>query len=352
MSRPHLSGPETARALPALALTLLAGTTATAQQAAPTAPPTRRIEARVPMRDGIVLATDVYLPPGEGPFPTLFTPTPYDSRQDPDATFERRLAARGYAFVLLNVRGCFGSEGEFAPFLHETPDHEDSLAWILEQPWCNGRVGLVGSSSQSYSNQWLATTGHEALGAMVNISGLCDTQEVFFPGGAFRLDTLYPWLQFFYLRQPIRSMTEWDRRFRHRPMRENFAWGVELMRDMASRRIPAERIRVPTLHVTGWNDVVYRQTLYLRRTIPADVPQQLVVGPWMHNQIGTSSASAGDEDYAPDGILDDAGLADLLGRWFDRHLRDADVDTGPPVRVWIFGHGWRDFASWPTSTPA
>ena len=134
-----------------------------------------RLEERIRLRDGVHLVTDVYLPPGDGPFPTLYTPTPYNARQDPNSTLERMMAARGYAFVHQNVRGRFGSEGEFSPFVDEIPDLTDTVEWILEQPWSNGDIGLVGNSSQSYSNQLLASTQHPALGAMVNIAGLTNT---------------------------------------------------------------------------------------------------------------------------------------------------------------------------------
>ncbi len=307
----------------------------------------RRLEARVAMRDGVHLATDIYLPPGDGPFPTLYTPTPYNTRQDPDGTMQRMLAARGYAFVHQNVRGKFGSEGDFAPFLDEIPDLRDTAAWIVEQPWCNGRIGLVGNSSQSYSNQLLASTQHPALAAMVNLSGLTDTEQLFFPGGAFRLDTLYPWMQFFYLGKPIRSMAEWRRRFRHRPLADNFVWGAGLFDEMAAQAVPATRITIPTLHVTGWNDVVYRQSLVLHDAIPDGVAQRLVIGPWMHNQLGAGVTKAGDEDFGPDAALDMAALVDLIAAWMDQHLRGQEPRPQPKARVFVMNDGWRDFEQWP-----
>ena len=96
---------------------------------------------------------------------------------------------------------------------------------------------MIGNSSQSYSAQLLASTGHPAIHALVNISGLTDPRELFFPGGAFRLNTLYPWLQFFYLHNPIRSMDEWNSRFSTVPLASKFEWEKGLLQKMAANRV-------------------------------------------------------------------------------------------------------------------
>ena len=78
----------------------------------------RDVEAR--MRDGTILCADVYRPAEGGPFPTLLMRTPYDRSQPmaPGATPDPLTAtARGYAVVLLEVRGRYGSDGEFVPFV-------------------------------------------------------------------------------------------------------------------------------------------------------------------------------------------------------------------------------------------
>src|SRR5262249_37026160 len=96
------------------------------------------------MRDGVELTADVYRPEAEGRFPTLLERTPYDRKgATPDAMI---LAAAGYAVVIQDARGRFGSEGEFYPFRHEAQDGYDTIEWAAAQPWSNGRVGMFGGS--------------------------------------------------------------------------------------------------------------------------------------------------------------------------------------------------------------
>ena len=83
------------------------------------------------MRDGVELATDVYMPAKGGPFPTIVQRTPYDRGNPigltgPDAVF---LAQRGYAVVVQDVRGRYDSEGEWYPFINEADDGHDTIEW-------------------------------------------------------------------------------------------------------------------------------------------------------------------------------------------------------------------------------
>ena len=111
----------------------------------------------VPARDGVGLATDVYRPPGDGPFPVLLERTPYDksapsrsertaasaqprSRAEVAAYFVRH----GYAVVYQDCRGRYKSGGRFTKYLSEAEDGYDTLAWLMRQSWCNGRIGTFG----------------------------------------------------------------------------------------------------------------------------------------------------------------------------------------------------------------
>jgi predicted acyl esterase len=122
----------------------------------------------VRMRDGVRLATDVYLPETEGPVPVVLTRMPYDKsgqmvRVD---VISRAYTERGYAFVAQDTRGKFRSEGETAPWVNEATDGSDTLDWIVDQQWCNGRVGMEGLSYVGYT-QWAAlSTNHPALRAI------------------------------------------------------------------------------------------------------------------------------------------------------------------------------------------
>ena len=100
----------------------------------------------VPMRDGVELATDVYLPEGAGPFPAVLVRLPYDKngRYCWMPFIARHFIARGYAFLPQDVRGKFRSGGEPLAFVNEVPDGYDTIEWITPQPWCERRRRHVG----------------------------------------------------------------------------------------------------------------------------------------------------------------------------------------------------------------
>ena len=104
----------------------------------------------VPMRDGVSLATDVYLPardgrPLEGGLPVILERTPYDKDGVADG-WPRFFVPRGYVGVVQDVRGRYRSGGRWRPLRDDGPDGADIAAWIGRQPWSNGRIGTVGTS--------------------------------------------------------------------------------------------------------------------------------------------------------------------------------------------------------------
>ncbi len=136
------------------------------------APESPRAEQRmVRMRDGVRLATEVYLPEGDAgraPGPTVLIRLPYD--KDGSYTFipliAEHIVARGYRVVAQDVRGKFRSEGETLLFVNEARDGHDTLAWIEQQEWSDGIVGMWGDSYYGYT-QWAAvSSGHPALRAI------------------------------------------------------------------------------------------------------------------------------------------------------------------------------------------
>src|SRR5688572_6598662 len=96
------------------------------------------------MRDGVTLIADVYRPEGDGRHPVLLTRTPYDRHGDLEAG--PALASHGYVVVMQDVRGRYGSEGEFYPFRNEAADGYDTVEWAAALPNSNGRVGMYGGS--------------------------------------------------------------------------------------------------------------------------------------------------------------------------------------------------------------
>ncbi len=138
-------------------------------RAAPVSPLAR--EARVRMRDGVRLAADVYLPGGVGgdaPGDTVLIRLPYD--KSGAYTFIPQIAeyfmAHGYRVVAQDVRGKFRSEGEALLFVHEVDDGYDTIEWIVNQGWSNGRVAMWGDSYYGYTQWAAAASGHPALKAI------------------------------------------------------------------------------------------------------------------------------------------------------------------------------------------
>ncbi|MBM3263412.1 MAG: CocE/NonD family hydrolase [candidate division Zixibacteria bacterium] len=75
-----------------------------------------RLDVRVPMRDGVTLSTDLYLPRAVGSFPTVLMRTPYSNNTDPVIEKARRLAGQGYVCVVQDCRGRWDSDGVYLPF--------------------------------------------------------------------------------------------------------------------------------------------------------------------------------------------------------------------------------------------
>ncbi len=99
----------------------------------------------VPMRDNVRLATDVYLPEGNGPFPVILYRTPYDKDTDPGPLY---VLQYGVGLVAQDHRGCHASEGEYTAFGADGQDANDTVAWLKTQPWFNGYYASMGGSAR------------------------------------------------------------------------------------------------------------------------------------------------------------------------------------------------------------
>jgi len=128
----------------------------------------------VTMRDGVRLSADVYRPKTDAPVPIIFSRTPYNfnswrDRQESTRTYGSAWEAvrRGYAYVVMNERGRFFSEGEWDILGPPTTDGYDAFEWMNEQPWSNGKVGTIGCSSTAEWQMAVASLDHPAHSAMV-----------------------------------------------------------------------------------------------------------------------------------------------------------------------------------------
>src|SRR5580658_3450722 len=152
-------------------------------------------EVFMPMRDGTVLAANVYLPAGAGPWPVILQRTPY--LKDPDlskappqmlaglAASINKYTAAGYAFVVQDVRGKGHSKGFYSAFSDDIPDGYDTVEWVAKQPWSNGKVGITGSMAA------IAAPPH--LAAAYIIVAPQERQAYEYPGGVLKEQDSVGW---------------------------------------------------------------------------------------------------------------------------------------------------------------
>jgi putative CocE/NonD family hydrolase len=163
----------------------------------------------IPMRDGVRIAADVYRPKDpSNKYPTIFSRTPYnfnywDVRNGVPRDLSNELEAvkRGYAYVTMNERGRFFSEGNYDILGPPLTDGEDEFSWVSKQSWSNGKVGAIGCSSTAEWQPAVAAQNHPAFttmivqgfGAGVGRVGPWYEQGNWYRGGAVRM-LFFAWL--------------------------------------------------------------------------------------------------------------------------------------------------------------
>ena len=125
------------------------------------------LHARVPTRDGVDLATDMYLPDGDGPWPAVLVRQPYDKYGR--YCFIPQTAPLSRSRLRVRRPGCARQvplRGRDVLLVHEVDDGYDAIDWISDQPWSNGAIGMLGDSYYGFT-QWAAVAcGHPALRAI------------------------------------------------------------------------------------------------------------------------------------------------------------------------------------------
>jgi putative CocE/NonD family hydrolase len=338
--------------------------------------PTRMLlDLLVPMRDGVALALDVVLPEGRGPFPVVLERTPYDKvlAREWSKDLVRILVAAGYAVAFNDCRGRFNSDGRFDPYFQEMADGADTVNWVGEQGWCDGRIGMIGASYGGQTQWWSATGGSGYLKALVPFvsppASLWDNEPI--RGGCLLLDSP-EWG----VGMGRRSFLAGDflERFshEHRTYKETLpirdlpaAAGVSLPWLDAMLDNPRmgpfwkradygawEQILAPALSVTGWWDMNFPGAITnfpaMRAHGGSEVArraQRLVIGPWAHRVNRERSLNG--YDFGDDAVIDLDGHA---LRYLDHHVRGIDngVDRDPAVSVFVIGaNEWWACDDWP-----
>jgi uncharacterized protein len=329
--------------------------------------PTRLFDVRVPMADGVTLSTDVVLPATTGSWPAILIRTPYSKVNDRILEWADFFADYGYAVVAQDVRGRGDSGGDWEPWISEFGDGHDAIEWIAAQPWCTGKVGMLGGSYEGWVQWAAATRCPPHLAAMVTSGS---------PGRWFR-DWPYRFGAFF-----ASDYLEWLNRTAGRVVQPvpfpSWAWYVshpslrtldtDTGRPLASWQAALdhdtydsywhslditgyEQMDVPVLHVTGWFDACapgeYHHFHQMRDRSPAADRQALLVGPWDHHAaVVTGAAVEGDLAISAQGTVD---LRLTWERWFARWLKGEPArHDDAVVRYYSLGvNEWRESGSWP-----
>lgn len=319
---------------------------------------------RTPMRDGVVLLGDHYKPLGRTSRGTILIRGPY-GRGLPTSLLNGRLyAARGYHVVIQSVRGTFGSGGAFRPMAQETTDGPDTIAWLREQSWFDGRLATLGGSYLGWT-QWSALREPlpELRAAVVYVAPH-DFRDAVYGTGAFTLGDFLGWSDQIahqedggYLRR-VASMAAAQRRLRPAleglplaraadpVLRGRAPWYREWLahpsgddRWWEPYRAGAalDTITAPVLLVGGWQDLFLDQTLRQYERLHArGVEVALTVGPWTHLEVGTQGL---------------AMIARETLAWLDEHMAAGPAARRHPVRAHRTGDPrWHDLPSWPPPT--
>jgi len=341
-------------------------------------------DVMIAMPDGPRLATDVYLPrrsdagPDVGPdvgLPTILVRLPYGKRRYHEVRrWVDLFLPHGFAVVVQDMRGRWGSQGVFAPYPNAAGDGVATLDWIVDQPWSSGRVGTIGCSALGESQIILGAARHPAHQAMIPIGagGAIGTARGaygffgLFEGGIPGLAPAIGWFSRFGGKtadkmagarivpaDALSTLPFRDAIARTRPdptdfgpMLDRFAtpggfdgWGYISDDD---------RFSVPTLLVDTWYDPSVQSTLALAGLIGESAPSvRTIIAPGSHCETEAAFFAGKLGDIAVSGgarkQLDDTYVA-----FMSHHLRSAPPPGLPPFTTFVLGQDtWLETAHWP-----
>jgi len=308
----------------------------------------------VPMRDGVPLKADVFRPAGDGKFPAILNLGPYqkDKPWVVPPTLEEMpnewmnwetvnpqwWVPRGYAAVRIDGRGSGKSPGQCEPWSRaEAVDFYDAIEWAAAQPWCNGKVGLLGISYFAINQWFVANLQPPSLQAIIPWEGFADLyRDALYHGGILSL-FMTNWFTAHLLHHEL------GRASRHQPD----GWQVNTLQfwlhnnldsgAFAGAQAQWDKINVPMLSVGNWSGMA----LHLRGNTEA-----FMRAATPHKKLRIHLGSHVHPFYTEEGRHDQI-------RFFDYWLKD--IDNGamdePPVKLAIRKGGdafeWRSEHEWP-----
>jgi hypothetical protein len=335
----------------------------------------RRKDLRIPLPDGVITLADWYRPSGTGPtgndraaMPVVLVRTPYGHQTILGRLLGSVLARRGLQVVIQSVRGTFGSGGEYWPMHQERDDGVATVAWLRDQPWCDGRIATAGPSYLGHTQWAIGPYLDEPLAAMCVSVTTSDFPRTFYPDGNISLYSLLSWSSLIGTQEdgtPLSRMLgqrkqerrnetamaslplrEADRVAIGKPVRfwqeviEHAEPGDDFWKPINHRPLVA-KLTTPTTMVTGWYDLFLPAQLDDFRDLQrAGRSTRITIGPWAHADPGNIKTML--TDTANFLVAHLGGNTSELNR--------------APVRVYLqHADRWLDFPAWPpeeaTPTP-
>jgi len=329
---------------------------------------------RVKMRDGVLLAADIYRPVSDEKFPVLLERTPYN-RTD-EAAMANELASHGYVVVLQDTRGRYESGGDFYPFRDESSDGYDTVEWAAQLDRSNGKVGMFGGSYVGATQMLAAMAVPPHLVAIFPYV----TASEYYDGWTYQNGALMQWFSSSWtsilavdtLRRQAESglsPKEWVNEIplesyqilktpQPPALAPYFRDWLKHERDDAfwQKWRVSDHYREMTvmgLHGGGWHDLFLKGSIKNftglqkeAKTAPARNGQRLIIGPWAHAPT-SAEGKVGDVVFGKSAVLDHTATA---LNWFDYALKGVnnEYSSSAPVRLFIMGDNvWRDEHEFP-----
>jgi putative CocE/NonD family hydrolase len=317
-------------------------------------------------RDGVELVCDVVRPDDGEKHPAILIRTPYG--RSGETVAGAFYASRGYVLVAQDCRGREDSGGDWDPFVNEGPDGYDTIQWIADQPWSDGKVGMIGGSYDGYVQWASAVLNPPALKCIVpQVSPPDAMRNIPYDHGIFATYLDLWWSKivagkktdFSTLKGPLKN----PKGLTTLPLKDidNSVLGEHL--DFYQKWLTRTRIQdwkgfdftyhldnvtIPALNISGiWDgDEIGTHINWNTMRDLGRKNQWIVFGPWIH--AFNTTHKLGDVEYGPDAIIE---MDSLYLRWFDTWLKGKDVgmDKVPHVRLFVTGaNKWVSLDDWPS----
>ncbi len=328
----------------------------------------------VPTKDGTNLATEVFLPEGlkaGEKVPAIVVRTCYGKARDINRCWH--WVARGYAYVVQDVRGRSDSDGILEPFQNEREDASDLFDWIAAQDWSNGSIGMWGASYLGYTTTSAATSGNPYLKTAISEVNVGSP----FYDTARRGGTICSWpLLCWTLGQSVSNRIDHrvfsgesiniEEAITYRPIKDIpqkiigkasgpwDLWAKHYHYDdfwrHSDNTVHSKNIKIPMLILSGWydGDALGVQETWKFLTENDTPGRRIVLGPWPHGL--NAFRDCRDLEFGDNAV--DYDFDTRIIRWFDHYLKSIEngENKKPRAIYYVVGENkWRESADW---TPA